>query len=104
MKKLKLGIPKGSLQEATLTLFKKAGFNIFVNERSYKPAIDDEEIEFSGGFTDLHTMVYQDILSGRGYGIDDARPSISLVHEIRHAIPVRRNDERAHSFLKKGSA
>ncbi len=45
MKKLKLGIPKGSLQEATLALFKKAGFNIFVNERSYKPAIDDEEIE-----------------------------------------------------------
>ncbi len=45
MKKLRLGIPKGSLQEATLTLFKKAGFNIFVNERSYKPAVDDEEIE-----------------------------------------------------------
>lgn len=45
MKKLKLGIPKGSLQKATLTLFKKAGFNIFVNERSYKPVIDDEEIE-----------------------------------------------------------
>lgn len=45
MKKLRLGIPKGSLQEATLTLFKKAGFNIFLNERSYKPAIDDEEIE-----------------------------------------------------------
>ncbi len=45
MKKLKLGIPKGSLQEATISLFKKAGFNIFVNERSYKPVIDDEEIE-----------------------------------------------------------
>jgi len=45
MKKIKLGIPKGSLQEATLALFKKAGFNIYVNERSYKPAIDDEEIE-----------------------------------------------------------
>ncbi len=45
MKKLKLGIPKGSLQEATLNLFKKAGFNIVINERSYKPFIDDEEIE-----------------------------------------------------------
>ena len=45
MKKIKLGIPKGSLQEATLSLFKKAGFNIFVGERSYKPLIDDEEIE-----------------------------------------------------------
>ncbi len=45
MNKIKLGIPKGSLQEATITLFKKAGFNININERSYKPAIDDEEIE-----------------------------------------------------------
>ena len=42
---LKLGVPKGSLQEATLALFKKAGFNIYIHERSYKPAIDDEEIE-----------------------------------------------------------
>ena len=45
MKKIKLGIPKGSLQEATLALFKKAGFNIYISERSYKPTIDDEEIE-----------------------------------------------------------
>jgi len=45
MRKIKLGIPKGSLQEATLGLFKKAGFNINVGERSYKPSIDDSEIE-----------------------------------------------------------
>lgn len=45
MTKLKLGIPKGSLQEATVQLFKKAGFNINVNERSYFPSIDDDEIE-----------------------------------------------------------
>jgi len=45
MNKIKLGIPKGSLQEATLTLFRKAGFNIIVNERSYRPSIDDQEIE-----------------------------------------------------------
>jgi len=44
-KKLKLGIPKGSLQESTLYLFKKAGFNIEVSSRSYFPAIDDDEIE-----------------------------------------------------------
>jgi len=43
--KIKLGIPKGSLQESTLELFKKAGFNIYVGERSYKPKIDDPEIE-----------------------------------------------------------
>jgi len=42
---LKLGIPKGSLQESTIQLFKKAGFNINVNERSYFPDIDDKEIE-----------------------------------------------------------
>jgi len=43
--KIKLGVPKGSLQEATVQLFKKAGFNIDVNERSYFPLIDDKEIE-----------------------------------------------------------
>lgn len=42
---LKLGLPKGSLQEATLKMFKKAGFNIFSSERSYFPSIDDPEIE-----------------------------------------------------------
>jgi ATP phosphoribosyltransferase len=43
--KLKLGIPKGSLQDATIQLFAKAGFNIHVGSRSYFPAIDDDEIE-----------------------------------------------------------
>ncbi len=43
--KLRLGIPKGSLQESTTRLFKKAGFDISVAERSYFPSIDDEEIE-----------------------------------------------------------
>src|SRR3989339_821254 len=42
--KLTLGIPKGSLQDATVALFKKAGFNISAGSRSYYPAIDDEEI------------------------------------------------------------
>lgn len=45
MEKLKLGLPAGSLQNATLEIFKKAGFNIYVNERSYFPHIDDEELE-----------------------------------------------------------
>ncbi|MDR1291104.1 MAG: ATP phosphoribosyltransferase [Planctomycetaceae bacterium] len=43
--KLKLGIPAGSLQEATLELFRKSGYNISVQSRSYVPTIDDEEIE-----------------------------------------------------------
>ena len=42
---LKLGIPKGSLQEATIQLFARAGFNIYVSSRSYFPSIDDPEIE-----------------------------------------------------------
>src|SRR5262245_44416725 len=43
--KLKLGIPKGSLQDATINLFARAGFNVYVSTRSYFPAIDDPEIE-----------------------------------------------------------
>src|SRR5205085_732038 len=45
MNKLKLGIPKGSLENATVDLFRRAGFNITVSSRSYFPAIDDPEIE-----------------------------------------------------------
>src|SRR4051812_8362641 len=43
--KIRLGIPKGSLQEATIALFARAGFNIYANGRSYFPSIDDPEIE-----------------------------------------------------------
>jgi UDP-N-acetyl-2-amino-2-deoxyglucuronate dehydrogenase len=42
------------------------------------------EIEFSTGFTDLHTRVYEDILAGGGYGLEEARPAIELVHEVRN--------------------
>ncbi len=53
-------------------------------KRTYRSIlIDGEEFEFSKGFTDLHTKVYRDILSGGGFGIDDARPSIELVHKLR---------------------
>lgn len=45
MSKLKLGLPAGSLQKTTIEIFKKAGFNIYLNERSYFPYIDDDEIE-----------------------------------------------------------
>ena len=49
--------------------------------------VDGEEVEFSGGFADLHTRVYERTLEGRGFGIADARPAIELVHSIRHATP-----------------
>lgn len=45
--------------------------------------IDGEDIEFSGGFTDLHTKVYEETLNGNGFSIEDARPSIELVHQLR---------------------
>ena len=43
--KLRLGIPKGSLQDATIQLFRQAGWNIYANGRSYFPTVDDPEIE-----------------------------------------------------------
>jgi UDP-N-acetyl-2-amino-2-deoxyglucuronate dehydrogenase len=47
-----------------------------------------EEIEFSDGFTDLHTVSYRDILLGNGFGLEDARPSIEIVHQIRNTQPI----------------
>lgn len=47
--------------------------------------VDGKEIEFSGGFTDLHTVIYQRTLEGDGFGLADARPAIALAHDIRHA-------------------
>lgn len=45
--------------------------------------IENEELEFSEGFTDLHTASYQEVLKGNGFGVDDAKASIQLVHDIR---------------------
>jgi UDP-N-acetyl-2-amino-2-deoxyglucuronate dehydrogenase len=45
--------------------------------------VDGAEVEFSEGFVDLHTKVYADVLSGGGFGINDARPAIELAHQIR---------------------
>ena len=54
------------------------------NVRRYRSiTVDGEEVEFSTGFRDLHTTVYQDILDGKGFGIEEARPSIELVHALR---------------------
>ena len=47
--------------------------------------IDGQEIEFSKGFTDLHTKSYKHIFEGEGFGLEDARPSIDLVYQIRNA-------------------
>lgn len=55
------------------------------NKPTYRSiTIDGKEIEFSGGFTDLHTRVYQHILEGAAHGIEAARPSIELVYSLRN--------------------
>jgi len=57
--------------------------------------VDGEEVEFSEGFTDLHTRVYEETLAGRGFGIAEARPSVELTSVIRTA-PIAAPDADAH--------
>ena len=57
--------------------------------------VDGHEVEFSEGFTDLHTRVYEQVLAGRGFGIDDARPSIDVTSAIRQAA-LRTHSDRQH--------
>jgi len=60
--------------------------------------VDGQEIEFSEGFTDLHTQVYRETLAGNGFGIEAARPSIDLTYHIRTA-PISPLDSLAHPRL-----
>lgn len=62
--------------------------------------IDGEKLEFSEGFTDLHTTSYQEILAGRGYGLEDVRPCIEAVNAIRVA-KTQVTGADAHPFLKR---
>ena len=62
--------------------------------------IEGEEIEFSEGFTDLHTLTYQAILAGNGFGLEDARQSVETVYNIRNSKPVGIKGEY-HPILKK---
>lgn len=58
-------------------------------QRTYRSiTIEGEEIEFSGGFTDLHNRVYEGILEGDGFGLEDARQAIEIVHDIRTQQPI----------------
>lgn len=57
--------------------------------RTYRSlTIEGEEYEFSEGFTELHTLSYKDVLSGGGFGIEEARTAIQIVHDIRNVAPV----------------
>ncbi len=73
---------------------KKSGQRTF---RSIK--IDNEEIEFSEGFTELHTLTYKEILNGRGFGLNDARSSVDIAYTIRNARPEGLTGDY-HPFLK----
>ena len=58
------------------------------DQRTYRSIfIDDQEIEFSDGFSDLHTKIYERTITGRGFGIEDARPSLEIVHKISTTEP-----------------
>lgn len=62
--------------------------------------IGDEELEFSGGFTDLHTQSYQNILSGEGYGLEDNRVAIQTVEIIRDK-ELTNNPDNFHPLMSK---
>lgn len=62
--------------------------------------VDGEELEFTEGFSDLHTRVYERTLHGDGFGIADARPSIELVHRIRTDAPTA-NPDAPHEMLTR---
>ncbi len=69
-------------------------------QRTYRSiTIDKEEIEFSGGFTDLHTQSYREIIAGRGFGLEENRVAIETVSEIRNSPPLRGDYE--HPLIKK---
>jgi UDP-N-acetyl-2-amino-2-deoxyglucuronate dehydrogenase len=63
--------------------FKKSG------KRTYRSVtVNGEEIEFSEGFADLHTLTYQEILAGRGFGLKEARQSVETAYNIRNSKPI----------------
>jgi UDP-N-acetyl-2-amino-2-deoxyglucuronate dehydrogenase len=70
------------------------------NKKTYRRLlIDGDEFEFSEGFTDLHTISYQNILQGDGFGLHEARNSIQTVHDIRNMQPIGITEE-THPFAK----
>jgi len=62
--------------------------------------IDGKELEFSEGFTELHTLSYQEILLGKGFGLDDVRQCIQTAHHIRNSQPIGLTGNY-HPFVKK---
>lgn len=70
------------------------------DQRTYRSiTVDGEEIEFSGGFNDLHTMSYKEVLNGNGFGVEENRTAITTVSAIRDAAVSPLNSDY-HPFLK----
>jgi UDP-N-acetyl-2-amino-2-deoxyglucuronate dehydrogenase len=95
------------LQNATVNWFLSTDRSDLPTEASNKGvstfrsiSVDGKEIQFSEGFTDLHTRVYEETLKGNGFGIEDARPSIILVQKLRSATVVE-SKENIHPFAIK---
>ncbi len=85
--KLKLGLPKGSLQDATFELFRKAGYNISVSPRSYFPATDDPEISVVLlRAQEISTYVEQGVLDAGVTGKDWIEENASTVHEVAELV------------------
>jgi UDP-N-acetyl-2-amino-2-deoxyglucuronate dehydrogenase len=61
--------------------------------------VSGDPLEFSDGFTNLHTVSYQEILAGRGYRLEDARHCIETVHSIRSATPQNGPENEVHPFV-----
>ena len=81
--KLKLGLPKGSLQEATFSLFARAGFNFKVSSRSYQPVVDDDEIEpILLRPQEIPVYIQQGIIDAGLTGLDWITDSGAQVHEV----------------------
>ena len=95
------------LKNANVRWFLSVNFDYIPNQikskglttyRSIK--VDNEEIEFSGGFKDLHTRSYEEILKGNGFGLDESYVSINTVSTIRNLEPIGLKGEY-HPFCKK---
>lgn len=73
--------------------------NIEKNKSTHRSiTIDGNELEFTEGFTDLHTRIYEETINGNGFGIETARPSIEAAYNIRH-LPVTKVNELFHPML-----
>ena len=73
-----------------------------VGQRTYRSiTVDGEEIEFSGGFTELHNRSYEEILAGRGFGLEENRTAVATVAAIRHSTPAHSALGEGHPFLTR---